>query len=87
MQAIQAKQWLRWCVLGLFISGCGLALGYALVGHTVVDSLYQGTTGTWLDGIIIGQHQRPIEHYYALADRRVLKVSAVLALISKPSVR
>ena len=30
MEVCQAKKWMRRCALGLFISGCGMALGYAL---------------------------------------------------------
>jgi hypothetical protein len=68
----RAKAWIRRGAIGLLISGSAIALGYVLVGHTVIRVLYEGSTGTRLDGIIAGQHSHPIEHYYALADRRVL---------------
>jgi hypothetical protein len=43
--------------------------------------LYEGSTGTWLDGIIVGQHSHPIEHYYAVAHRHVRKWSVALSLL------
>jgi hypothetical protein len=82
MEVYQAKQWMRWCAVGLLISGCGMALGHALFGHTMVDVLYEGSTGTFLDGIIEGQNIHPLEHYYAVVDRLVLKASVALCLLA-----
>jgi hypothetical protein len=82
MKVGPTKLWLRRCAIGLFISACGLGLGYALFGHMIVDRLYAGTTGTFLDAIIIGQHIHPIEHYHTIAGQRVLKVSIALGLFA-----
>jgi hypothetical protein len=82
MELGQANTWTRWCVIGLFISGCGMALGYVLFGHTLIDLLYEGLTSTFFDQIITGQHVHPIEHYYAALDRRVLKVVVLLCLLA-----
>ena len=82
MDVCQAKHWMRWCALGLLISGCGMALGHALFGHTMVDVLYEGSTGTFLDGIIEGQNFHPVEHYYAVVDRGVLKIVVRLCLLA-----
>jgi hypothetical protein len=78
----RAQAWIRWCAIGLLISGGAIALGYVLVGHTVIHVLYEGSTGTWLDGIITGQHRHPIEHYYTVADRHILKGSVALGLLA-----
>jgi hypothetical protein len=77
----RAKARIRLCAIGLLISGGAIALAYVLVGHTVIQVLYEGSTGTWLDGIIEGQHIHPVEHYYALADRRVLEASVTLGVL------
>jgi hypothetical protein len=76
------KTWTRWCAIGLFISGSGMALGSALFGHTLIDVLYEGATGTFLDRIITGQHVHPVEHYYAVADQRILTMSVALCLLN-----
>ena len=78
----QVMSWIGRSALGLFISAGAIALGYAVAGHTAIDVLYDGSTGTWLDGIIVGQQRHPVEHYYALADARVLKVSVAMGLLA-----
>jgi hypothetical protein len=78
----RAKARVRWCAIGLFITGGSMALGYALLGHTLVDVLYGGSTGTFLDGIITRQNTWPVEHYYTLAERRLLQVVVLLCLFA-----
>jgi hypothetical protein len=70
------------CAIGLLIVGVATTLGYMVVGHTVIDVLYEGSTGTRLDRIIAGQHSHPIEHYYAFADRQVPSTSVSLGLFA-----
>jgi hypothetical protein len=81
LDVARAKAWVRWCATGLLISLGGMALGYVLLGHPLIHALYQGATGTFLDGIITGQHIHPIEHYYAVADQHVLKPVVPLCLL------
>jgi hypothetical protein len=82
METGQFKVWLRWCAIVLFISACGMALGHALFGHSLVDLLYKGSTGTFLDGIITGQQAHPIEYFYVELDRRVLSWGVRLVLLA-----
>jgi hypothetical protein len=82
METGQVKVWLRGCAIILFISACGMALGHALFGHAMVDLLYKGTTGTFLDGIITGRQAHPIEYFYAELDRRVLRWTVRLCLLT-----
>jgi hypothetical protein len=78
----RARAWMRRCAIGLLISVAAIALAYLLVGHTVIDVLYEGSTGTRLDDTIARQDLHPLEHYYDLADRRVLKASVTLGLLA-----
>ena len=82
MEADQVKVWLRRGAVILFISACGMALGHALFGYSLVDLLYKGSTGTFLDGIITGQRVHPIEYFYAELDQRVLKWVVGLCLLA-----
>ena len=56
--------------------------GVSAAGTHVDSRAVRGSTGTWLDRIIAGQHIHPIEHYYAVADRHVLKDTVALGLLS-----
>jgi hypothetical protein len=77
-----ASAWIRRSAIGLCIAMVAIALGYVLVGHILVQMLYEGSTGTRLDRLIAGQDSHPIEHYYAFADQHILSTSVSLGLFA-----
>lgn len=82
MQVRQAQQWMRWCAVGLCITSCGMVLGHTLFTRLFVIVLYEGSTGTFLDGIITGQDIHPIEHYYGVMDQSILNIVTFFCLLS-----
>jgi hypothetical protein len=82
MQVRQAQLWMRWGALGLCILSCSLVLRHTLFARLFVVVLYEGSTGTWLDGIITGQSIHPSEHYYWVMDHSILTLVTFFGLLS-----
>jgi hypothetical protein len=71
------EKWLQWSFWGLMLPAFGVILFGIAFGHSAIDILYRGSTGTFLDNILTGREDNPLEYYYAMIDRLVY----VLALL------
>jgi|SoiMetStandDraft_2_1073263.scaffolds.fasta_scaffold60051_2 hypothetical protein len=61
--------WLQWYFWGLMLSAFGVILFGIAFGHLAIDILYRGSTGTFLDSILTGREDNPLEYYYTMIDR------------------
>src|SRR5215469_13466433 len=81
MKTIKRSQsmetWLQWSFWGLMLPAFGVILFGIAFGHSAIDILYRRSTGTFLDNILTGREDNPLEYYYAMIDRLVY----VLALL------
>jgi hypothetical protein len=78
----QTRIWVRRASIFLFLGVCVVALAYGLVGHRLIDVLYGGSTGTFLDKIMEGRQVHGVTHYYAVANRLVYNLAVPLLLLS-----